>query len=416
LLANLKSLSLNANHLTRLPPEIGQLSCLENLEANKNHLTRLPPEIGQLTRLNTLKLDSNQLSSLPPEIGHLSHLKELHLNWNQLHSLPPEIGHLTSLTQLALTRNPLQSLPAEIGQLMNLRTLVVRESFALAYLPPEMCSLKALQTLDLEYNTLQYLPREIGRLRKLATLSLSGNWLQELPRQMGQLPHLAHLNLASNRITELPREIDQLISLTNLRLDEPLLNDLPARLQALINTPRRPERKAMFFETGPYSDRSGHGQSPRRLVCHEINVDSSQFLLQDAHTHLQCEQQGTVDTWIQLSEHGIAFLSAAQYHYAWVRMEAWEDEPPALPGLWEITSELTIAPHSGIVMLVELVGGWSASLELMPGKEPGCPYRMRASCRGRETLAEFFTRQWEDEEEDPIPHGLEQYLLQFWPL
>jgi Leucine rich repeat len=321
------------------------------------------------------------------------------------------------MTQLVLTHNPLQSLPAEIGQLTNLRTLVVRESFALAYLPPEMCSLKALQTLDLEYNNLQYLPREIGRLRKLATLSLSGNWLQELPRQMCQLPHLAHLNLSSNRITELPKEIDQLISLTSLRLDEPLLNALPARLQALIDTPRRPERKAIFFETGPYYDRSGHGQSPRRLVCHEINVDYSQFLLQDAHTHLECEQQGTVDNWIQISEHGIVFLSAAQYHYAWVRMEAWEDEPPAVPGSWEMRSELTIIPHSGIVMLAELMGGWSASLELLPGKEPGCPYRMRASCRGRETLAEFFTIQWEDdEEEDPIPHGLEQYLLQFWPL
>ncbi|HEX7635330.1 MAG TPA: hypothetical protein VF427_08640, partial [Noviherbaspirillum sp.] len=42
-------------------------------------LTRLPPEIGQLTALTRLNLGGNQLSTLPTEIGQLTALTSLYL-------------------------------------------------------------------------------------------------------------------------------------------------------------------------------------------------------------------------------------------------------------------------------------------------------------------------------------------------
>jgi len=77
-------------------------------------LTRLPPEIGQLTALTELYLNGNQLSSLPPEIGQLTALTELYLNDNQLSSLPPELQRLTRLERLFLHGNPQLALPPEV--------------------------------------------------------------------------------------------------------------------------------------------------------------------------------------------------------------------------------------------------------------------------------------------------------------
>ena len=81
------------------------------LDLSELGLTRLPPEIGQLTALTQLRLYNNQLSSLPPELGQLTALTQLVLISNQLSSLPPEIGQLTALTWLYLGNNQLSSLP-----------------------------------------------------------------------------------------------------------------------------------------------------------------------------------------------------------------------------------------------------------------------------------------------------------------
>lgn len=417
-LVNLKTLYLSENHLTTLPPEIGRLSALRTLEVRKNRLSSLPPEIGQLSNLSELNLDSNQVASLPSEIGQLDNLSRLSLDSNRLTSLPLTIGLLTNLKRLSLNRNPLQSLPPEIGQLINLTELTLSHSFTLAYLPPEIGSLRRLHHLQLSYNNLQYLPRQIGRLRRLDGLDLLGNWLQSLPRQVGQLPSLAYLSLASNRLVALPEEIEQLPSLKSLILDETLQRDLSERLRAISQSFfGKAAAHSVFFETGPYYDSSGNLQTPRHMACHEITVDYSQFSLVDEHEYLGCQEKKRHDGWMDIFNHAIFFISAAQYHHAWVRGEAWEHEPPPLPSAWDITSEIIIAPHSGSLHIAELMGGWTSSLPLVPGKEPSGTYCLRASCRGRNAIREALENGWEGQtEEGFFPHGIEQYLLQIWPL
>jgi Leucine-rich repeat (LRR) protein len=77
------SLDLSGMGLTKLPPEIGQLSQLQELNLEDNRLTELPPEIGQLTNLTRLNLRYNNLTSLPPEIWQLN-LKTLELVGNSV--------------------------------------------------------------------------------------------------------------------------------------------------------------------------------------------------------------------------------------------------------------------------------------------------------------------------------------------
>lgn len=151
-------LSLQGLWLTRLPPEIGQLTNLIDLDLSRNQLTAPPSEIGKLINLTTLNLSSNNLTMLPPHIGYLTHLTSLDLNANELISLPSEIGTLTKLRKLDLTSNQLTTLPPEMGQLTN------------------------LTNLGLAGNKLTTLPPEFGQLTNLHSLSLEGNQLLDPPQ------------------------------------------------------------------------------------------------------------------------------------------------------------------------------------------------------------------------------------------
>jgi GTPase SAR1 family protein len=101
-------LSLEANQLTKLPPQIGQLTSLVELHLDGNQLADLPPQIGRLTNLRSLSIDSNQLAGLPTQIGQLTNLRELRLSNNRLSGLPREISSIAEKSpRLYLQGNPL---------------------------------------------------------------------------------------------------------------------------------------------------------------------------------------------------------------------------------------------------------------------------------------------------------------------
>ena len=84
-LSSLENLSARSNHLSGpIPPELGQLSALARLELQNNDLSgAIPPEFGRMSSLVQLALYSNNLSGpLPPEIGNLAELDGLHLQDN----------------------------------------------------------------------------------------------------------------------------------------------------------------------------------------------------------------------------------------------------------------------------------------------------------------------------------------------
>ena len=97
-----------------------------SLDLSELGLTRLPPEIGQLTTLTKLDL-SNAKSVIEALFDGFDHLGATSRprNYNQLCALPPEIGRLSALTELDLSKNLLSALPPEIGQLTGLTKLRV---------------------------------------------------------------------------------------------------------------------------------------------------------------------------------------------------------------------------------------------------------------------------------------------------
>jgi internalin A len=238
-LTQLRSLDLQGNNLTSLPPEFGQLSKLQSLNLSWNNLAILPLEISQLSQLQSLNLDRNLLRALPPKIGQLTQLQSLSLGGNQLTELPPEISQLTHLQKLDLRSNKMEVLPSEICQLRQLQELNLgydwimgSTSNELTELPPEISQLTQLQKLDLSSNHLT-LPREIWELTQLQSLNLGRIGLTALPPDISQLTQLQKLDLWHNQLITLPSEISQLSQLQSLNLGSNQLASLASEIGQL---------------------------------------------------------------------------------------------------------------------------------------------------------------------------------------
>jgi Leucine-rich repeat (LRR) protein len=153
----------------------------------------------------------------------------LNLSKAGLTYLPPEICQLSQLQTLDLRGNQLTNLPVEIGQLSQLKWLDLDQN-QLTSLPGEIGQFPQLQCLYLNQNQLTSLPAEIGQLSQLQKLGLNQNQLTSLPAEIGQLSQLQRLALNQNQLTSLPAEIGQLSQLQQLYLSENQLTSLPAEI------------------------------------------------------------------------------------------------------------------------------------------------------------------------------------------
>ena len=148
-------LILDANQLTRLPSDIGQLVRLEKLSVNNNALTALPSTIGQLQKLLLLDVSSNSLVELTHAVADCLQLEELNASKNKL-----EVRHSADCARLrwqnwtwqVLLALVLQAIPGSLGQLQRLKQLNLNEN-KLTSIPSEVLTgCCALHTLLLHSN------------------------------------------------------------------------------------------------------------------------------------------------------------------------------------------------------------------------------------------------------------------------
>lgn len=148
---SLNFLDLSRLNITRLPPQIWELSDLERVNLSNNKLDTLPSEIGKLKNLTELRIECNRLVNLPNEVGSLKNLRSLILYKNRLQKLPKSIGSLSKLEELKLHNNQISELPNEIGYLSNLRSLYVNHN-ELNGLPPSLGKLKNISLIRIDGN------------------------------------------------------------------------------------------------------------------------------------------------------------------------------------------------------------------------------------------------------------------------
>ncbi len=149
---DLSNKNIGKNGISKLIPEIGQLTELTSFKINDNDITELPKEFFTLTKLTHLEIQNNQLLTLPIAIGDLVNLKEMYLRNNQLDALPASIGKLKSLRKLHLWGNNFTQLPPEIGNLSGLQELYLKGN-RLTDLPVNITNLK-IKYLDVLDNKL----------------------------------------------------------------------------------------------------------------------------------------------------------------------------------------------------------------------------------------------------------------------
>ena len=82
-------------------------------------------------------------------------------------------------------------------------------------------SYKFLKTIDIRNNRLNDLPGEICTLKHLNHLRLDYNYLQALPFSIGSISSLQYLSASQNRLYELPDSLFR----SNSRLHTLLVND-----------------------------------------------------------------------------------------------------------------------------------------------------------------------------------------------
>jgi Leucine-rich repeat (LRR) protein len=135
--------------MKKLPPSLGDLTCLLKLNVENNQINQLPPQIGNLTGAQFTWLywykstDNNAEDAASQRSascgstttrsayllywykrtntdGHVhAALRELWLNDNALTQLPPVIGLLKDLRELRLSNNQVLSLLALLAQKAN---------------------------------------------------------------------------------------------------------------------------------------------------------------------------------------------------------------------------------------------------------------------------------------------------------
>eukprot|EP01045_Picozoa_sp_COSAG04_P012313 COSAG04_NODE_824_length_10051_cov_4.830687_2_plen_1826_part_00 len=114
-----------------------------------------------------------------------THLTALALSGNELTAVPPALCGIVSLQTLDLSGNAIAELPPELLRLTELRELKLSAN-ELTAVPLALCKIATLQTLDLSGNTIADLPLELTQLTELTKFDASGNPALEAMARIGE--------------------------------------------------------------------------------------------------------------------------------------------------------------------------------------------------------------------------------------
>ncbi|KAG6271493.1 hypothetical protein E4U48_003459 [Claviceps purpurea] len=131
-LAYLQTLDASTNRLTHLVPEDGQvnLPAVHSVSLSANRIQHFP-DIASWTSLLTLSLDENHIARIPENFTSLQKLRYADFSSNDISVIPPEIARMQGLTMIRLTGNPLRD-----RKLITATTDDLKEILAVRLEPP----------------------------------------------------------------------------------------------------------------------------------------------------------------------------------------------------------------------------------------------------------------------------------------
>ena len=230
---------------------VGAWYNIKHLNIKQNdRLSRLPLALSNWTALTKLEIDAQQFTQPPievlrkgakPTVDYCSKfadtegtVSKLELSGYKFKAYPMEICQLKGLKALLLQYNEIRVLPDEITVLQDLRELHLSHN-PLLTVPPVLAHLTGLRALRLDNALLEELPDMLGKLVKLKGFSAVQNKLVNLPEDFGKMVSLTKINLDSNGLRSLPESLGNLKNLKDLSLTRNRIGWLPESMKSLVN-------------------------------------------------------------------------------------------------------------------------------------------------------------------------------------
>ena len=196
------------------------------------HLMLDPQLLAAASQLRSLSLEAGNILDAtfafdPCRWSALQHLTEVHISKAKLSWLPQPLAFAPGLRLVSLSG--ITEFEADwlacFSRLTTLESLVVFES-GLEHVPPVLCSICILRSLDSRSNQLTSLPDFMSELRHFSTLRSSRNKFQEVPDVLNLITGLHEVDLDHQRVPlrlegplELPFVLTHLMQL-NLKQHE----------------------------------------------------------------------------------------------------------------------------------------------------------------------------------------------------
>jgi Leucine-rich repeat (LRR) protein len=175
-----------------------------------------------------LNLSYRKMKVIPAELADFTFLKVLLLNNNSLLMPPEEVCQLKELQSLSLEYNQLTLLPSGIAALSPTLHFLNLSHNPLTYLSPAVGQLENLTSLWLGWMQLNCFPDQISSLHKLTHLSLEGNDIPSLPKTpFKSLKQLKWLSLAKNQLSSVGEVLSCVSSVHTVHLNLNLLTEFP---------------------------------------------------------------------------------------------------------------------------------------------------------------------------------------------
>jgi Leucine-rich repeat (LRR) protein len=232
------TLHLSNYEVRQVDPAIGDIPGLTHLDLSNNKISSISATLSKLVDLQTLELQSNDIVLLPRALEHCTALTYVDLSDNRLEGpvfadlwvgawcnvkhlnikqndrisrLPLALSNWTALQKLEIDAHQFTQPPIEVLRKGAKPTVEYCSKFAdtegtvnklelsgykfKAY-PMEICQLKGLKALLLQYNEIRVLPEEITVLQDLRELHLSHNPLLTVPPVLEHLTGLRALRFS----------------------------------------------------------------------------------------------------------------------------------------------------------------------------------------------------------------------------
>lgn len=176
-----------------------------------------PPEIAWRISELRITFPDYQINKCGKEFLNFQQLRELYVQANIGYEslLPPEIGSLKSLETLTILNFEYSEFPKWILQLTNLSQLTFRGN-SVSKIPEEIQKLSSLRLLRIENCGIEDLPKSTSELYKLRRLSLSDNQylksinINSLPKNL-EILNLAMTQVNNERLSEIKKQLPTLI-------------------------------------------------------------------------------------------------------------------------------------------------------------------------------------------------------------